>query len=109
MSEKEKGIPYTIDNVNSNQLHTQDNLETLPERGSQERAVAERNLIKKLDARLLPTIFFIFIMNNIDVRFFLKLDSSYPFSQIPSRKQRSSITTARLKGLQQDLHISGNF
>jgi hypothetical protein len=68
MSEKEKGIPYAVDDGDSNEHHTQANLgETLPEPGSQGRAVAERNLVRKLDKRLLPTIFFIFIMNYIDV------------------------------------------
>ncbi|KDR75724.1 hypothetical protein GALMADRAFT_97528 [Galerina marginata CBS 339.88] len=49
------------------------------------RAAAEKNLLRKLDRRLLPTIIVIYIMNYID---------------------RTAVTSARLKGLQQDLHIS---
>ncbi|KAF7365095.1 MFS general substrate transporter [Mycena venus] len=59
--------------------------DALPEIGSPERLVAERKLVRKLDMRLLPTIFLIFIMNYID---------------------RNGITTARLKGFQQDLGLS---
>lgn len=33
-----------------------------------QRASAERRLLKKLDYRLLPTIIMIYIMNNVDVR-----------------------------------------
>uniref|UniRef100_A0A8H8CPL8 Major facilitator superfamily (MFS) profile domain-containing protein n=1 Tax=Psilocybe cubensis TaxID=181762 RepID=A0A8H8CPL8_PSICU len=57
----------------------------LPKVGSPERISAERALVRKLDMRLLPTIFVIFIMNYID---------------------RNGVTTARLKGLQKDLHLS---
>jgi len=64
MSEKEKGM---VGNENSNQLHTQDDPEKLPENGSKERAVAEHRLVRKLDTRLLPTIFLIYILNHIDV------------------------------------------
>jgi len=39
----------------------------LPESGTHERMLAERELLRKLDMRLLPTIFVIFIMNYIDV------------------------------------------
>jgi proteasome assembly chaperone (PAC2) family protein len=42
--------------------------DALPEIGSVERLAAERKLLRKLDMRLLPTIFLIFIMNYIDVR-----------------------------------------
>ncbi|KAF8158961.1 major facilitator superfamily domain-containing protein [Mycena galopus ATCC 62051] len=59
--------------------------DALPEIGSPERLNAERKLVRKLDTRLLPTIFFIFIMNYID---------------------RNGITTARLQGFQQDLGLS---
>ncbi|KAF8198098.1 MFS general substrate transporter [Pholiota molesta] len=62
-----------------------DGLERLPESGSQERTLAEKKLVRKLDMRLLPTIFLIFIMNYID---------------------RNGVTTARLKGMQQDLNIN---
>ncbi|KAJ7643677.1 MFS general substrate transporter [Roridomyces roridus] len=50
-----------------------------------ERNLAERKLVRKLDCRLLPTIFLIYIMNYID---------------------RNGITTARLKGLEQDLGLT---
>lgn len=43
--------------------------EKLPEEGSPERLLAEKKLVRKLDSRLLPTIFVIFIMNYIDVSF----------------------------------------
>ncbi|KAJ7485985.1 MFS general substrate transporter [Mycena galericulata] len=59
--------------------------DALPEIGSPERLAAERKLVRKLDMRLLPTIFLIFIMNYID---------------------RNGITTARLQGLEQDLGLS---
>jgi len=49
------------------------------------RAAAERHLIRKLDMRLLPIIILIYIMNYID---------------------RTAITTARLKGLEQDLGLT---
>lgn len=39
----------------------------LPEPGTAERMLAERKLVRKLDSRMLPTIFVIFIMNYIDV------------------------------------------
>ncbi|KAJ3813547.1 major facilitator superfamily domain-containing protein [Lentinula lateritia] len=57
----------------------------LPPEGSDERILAERRLVRKLDMRVLPTIVLIFIMNYID---------------------RNAVTTARLKGLEQDLHLS---
>lgn len=41
----------------------------LPPLGTRERAIAEKKLLRKLDSRLLPTIFVIYIMNYIDVRF----------------------------------------
>jgi hypothetical protein len=46
---------------------SQTSLLTLPESGSPERLLAERKLVRKLDSRVLPTIFIIFIMNYIDV------------------------------------------
>jgi hypothetical protein len=42
-------------------------LDALPEIGSLERLLAEKRLVRKLDTRLLPTIFLIFIMNYIDI------------------------------------------
>lgn len=76
----------------------------LPEPGSHERALAERRLVRKLDLRVLPTIFLIFIMNYIDVRvltLFLQL------CHLILSPKRNGITTARLKGMQQDLNING--
>ncbi|TFY73344.1 hypothetical protein EWM64_g10668 [Hericium alpestre] len=51
----------------------------------EQRAQAEKKLVRKLDMRLLPTIIVIFIMNYID---------------------RTAVTAARLKGLEQDLHLT---
>ena len=67
MSEKEKGWSYMVGDGNSNELHTQDEPEKLPESGSQDRIAAEHRLVRKLDTRLLPTIFLIYILNYIDV------------------------------------------
>uniref|UniRef100_A0A0W0G0G1 Uncharacterized protein n=1 Tax=Moniliophthora roreri TaxID=221103 RepID=A0A0W0G0G1_MONRR len=61
------------------------NEDPLPASGTPERALAERKLVRKLDTRVLPTIVLIFIMNYID---------------------RNGITTARLKGLEEDLGLS---
>jgi hypothetical protein len=44
--------------------------EGLPPSGSNERIAAEKKLLRKLDGRLLPTIFVIYIMNYIDVCLF---------------------------------------
>ncbi|KAJ7504957.1 MFS general substrate transporter [Mycena galericulata] len=60
-------------------------LDALPEIGTSERILAERKLVRKLDSRLLPTIFLIYIMNYID---------------------KNGITTARLEGLEKDLGLS---
>lgn len=59
--------------------------DALPQPGTPERLEVERRIVRKLDMRLMPTLFLIYIMNYID---------------------RNGITTARLKGLQKDLHIS---
>lgn len=59
--------------------------ERLPEFGTAERTSAERRLTWRLDMRLLPTIFVIFVMNYID---------------------RNGVTTARLKGMEADLGIT---
>lgn len=40
-------------------------LDALPEIGSPERVAAERKLVRKLDTRLLPTIFLIFVSNHV--------------------------------------------
>ncbi|KAK7022168.1 tartrate transporter [Favolaschia claudopus] len=77
--ESEKGEVVTVEDKAVARL------EALPEIGSPERILAERKLVRKLDYRLLPTIFLIYIMNYID---------------------RNGITTARLKGLEQDLGLS---
>lgn len=42
--------------------------DALPPSGSPERIRAEKALVRKLDCRLLPIVFLIFIMNYIDVR-----------------------------------------
>lgn len=68
----------------SKSLSKRSNLD-LPACGTEERQEAERRLVRKLDSRVLPTIVVIFIMNYID---------------------RNGVTTARLKGLQEDLNIS---
>ncbi|KAJ7052049.1 major facilitator superfamily domain-containing protein [Mycena amicta] len=47
--------------------------------------LAERRLVRKLDMRLIPAIFAIYVMNYIN---------------------RSAITAARLKGLEHDLHLT---
>jgi hypothetical protein len=60
MSEKEK----------AGDTFTEKNDEGLPAPGSQGRLLVERKLVRKLDARLIPTIFLIFIMNYIDVSWF---------------------------------------
>ncbi|TFY75869.1 hypothetical protein EWM64_g8143 [Hericium alpestre] len=51
----------------------------------EQRAQAEKKFVRKLDMRLLPTIIVIFIMNYID---------------------RTAVTAARLKGLEEDLHLT---
>ncbi|KAF9074080.1 major facilitator superfamily domain-containing protein [Rhodocollybia butyracea] len=57
----------------------------IPEEGTPERLRAERKLVRKLDTRVLPTVVLIYIMNYID---------------------RLAVSTARLKGLEQDLGLS---
>ncbi|PPQ66338.1 hypothetical protein CVT26_011169 [Gymnopilus dilepis] len=85
MAEKEKGSISITENVEDRPPSRDSDFIKLPEPGSAERILAERKLVRKLDFRLLPTIFLIFIMNYID---------------------RNGVTTARLKGMQQDLHIN---
>jgi len=98
MSEKEKGISYTVDNGNSSELHTLDNLKPLPERGSQEWAVAEHNLVRKLDMRLLPTIFFIYIMNYIDVCVIIIFCILIPLTHVLTFPPINSAVALRLHG-----------
>ncbi|KAF9073975.1 major facilitator superfamily domain-containing protein [Rhodocollybia butyracea] len=57
----------------------------IPAEGTPERIQAERNLVRKLDMRLMPTIVLLYIVNYID---------------------RLAVTTAHLKGLDQDLGLS---
>ncbi|KAJ3501242.1 hypothetical protein NLJ89_g9428 [Agrocybe chaxingu] len=84
MSEKEgSGHVSMVEDVNRSA--PANDMEKLSEPGSPERVLAERKLIRKLDMRLLPTIFLIYIMNYID---------------------RNGVTTARLKGMQEDLRIN---
>ncbi|KAJ7149878.1 major facilitator superfamily domain-containing protein [Mycena crocata] len=52
---------------------------------SPDRQLAERNLLRRLDIRLVPAIFVIYVMNVID---------------------RNAITAARLQGLEHDLRLS---
>ena len=67
MSEKEKIRPCVVDDESSNELHMQDDPENLPASGSQERAMAEHRLVRKMDTRLLPTLILIYILNVVDV------------------------------------------
>ena len=97
MSEKEKGCPYVVGDGNSNELHTQDDPEKLPESGSQERAVAEHRLVRKLDTRLLPTIFLIFILNHIDVCS-LNFDYWLTSMQLLTVPPANSVMVLRLRG-----------
>jgi hypothetical protein len=62
MSEKEEAVDILTAKETS-----QDVLKGLPAPGSQARLLAERRLVRKLDMRLIPTVFIIFIMNYIDV------------------------------------------
>jgi hypothetical protein len=55
------------DNAIEKHQQSQSSLLTLPEPGSQERLRAERQLVRKLDTRVLPVVFIITIMNYIDV------------------------------------------
>jgi hypothetical protein len=63
MAEKEKE-DFSVD---VDQLQSQSSLLPLPKLGSQERLLAERKLVRKLDTRVLPVVMFIYIMNYIDV------------------------------------------
>ncbi|KAG5634251.1 hypothetical protein H0H81_002694 [Sphagnurus paluster] len=79
--EKENARTFVDESKSPSKLSNLD----LPACGTEERQEAERRLVRKLDSRVLPTIVVIFIMNYID---------------------RNGVTTARLKGLQEDLNIS---
>ncbi|KAI0055452.1 MFS general substrate transporter [Artomyces pyxidatus] len=65
-------------------LPSLDSLASDPVLQGNRRRIAERHLVRKLDSRLIPPIVFIYVMNYID---------------------RTAVTTARLKGLEQDLHL----
>ncbi|SJL09618.1 related to nicotinamide mononucleotide permease [Armillaria ostoyae] len=60
-------------------------IDFVSDQGSQGRILAERRLVRKLDMRFLPMVTLIYLMNHID---------------------RSAITTARLKGLEDDLGLT---
>ncbi|PBL03644.1 MFS general substrate transporter [Armillaria gallica] len=64
---------------------SQSDIDFVSDQGSQRRILAERRLVRKLDMRFLPMVTLIYLMNYID---------------------RSAITTARLKGLEDDLGIT---
>ena len=66
---------------------------------------AERRLVRQLDLRLMPTIIIIFIMNYIDVGVSLS-DSQRKDLTLILHRQRSAVSSARLQGLTQDLHLS---
>ena len=97
MSEKEKGWPYVVGNRDSNKLHTQDDAEKLPESGLQERVAAEHRLVRKLDIRLLPTIFLINILNHIDVCS-LRFDYWLTSMQLLITPSANSVIVLRLRG-----------
>ena len=60
-----------------------DSEEILPAPGTRERVIAEKELLRKLDTRLLPTIFIIYIMNYTDVcRVWLDSDIPDSFSHL---------------------------
>ncbi|PPQ88464.1 hypothetical protein CVT25_011590 [Psilocybe cyanescens] len=75
----------------SGDLFVEDRKDSLPDSDDgfllavDRRPSAERVLLRKLDTRLLPTIVVIYIMNYID---------------------RTAVTSARLQGLEHDLHLS---
>ncbi|KAF8228527.1 MFS general substrate transporter [Tricholoma matsutake] len=79
--EKEKDDMILEESEHQNQ----ESFLSLPDPGSQERLLAERKLVRKLDTRLLPTVVIISLMNYID---------------------RNGITTARLQGMEQDLRLT---
>jgi hypothetical protein len=93
MTEKEKGGSVAFEEKLELEQRSQSDesqLLSLPEPGSQERLLAERKLVRKLDARLLPTIIIIYIMNYIDVQVLLAISSTstlnFSFSAMVSRR-----------------------
>ncbi|CAE6496040.1 unnamed protein product [Rhizoctonia solani] len=86
MDTKEKTsfeTPEHIDHVVSPKLPDGD--DTINHWTRDERARAEKKLVRKLDSRLMPTMILIFVMNYID---------------------RTAVTAARLRGLEEDLGLS---
>ena len=69
------------------------------------RAKAERRLVRLLDLRLLPTVILIYLMNYIDVCTFLCLNIGLTLSS--NLRKRNAITAARVEGLQKDLNLTG--
>jgi MFS transporter, ACS family, DAL5 transporter family protein len=70
----------------------------------QQRAKAERALVRKLDMRLMPMIALVFIMNYIgeSTRSLVLM-----FHSSSCAVDRTAVTSARLKGMEADLGISG--
>lgn len=67
------------------------------------RQKAEKTLLRKLDTRLLPTILLVFILNYIDV----SSRTNRTHEPILIVMQRTAISSARLYGIEQDVHITG--
>ncbi|KAG6900143.1 hypothetical protein C0993_002292 [Termitomyces sp. T159_Od127] len=65
LDKEKESITIEVENKRANDVDA-DALD-LPEPGTPERLEAERKLVRKLDSRLLPTVFIIYIMNYIDV------------------------------------------
>ncbi|KII95716.1 hypothetical protein PLICRDRAFT_226861 [Plicaturopsis crispa FD-325 SS-3] len=82
-SEKKRSDSFVEDVLQSDGSVRQTRLDDLTPQ--QRAAVDGRKLVRKLDIRFLPTVVLIFIMNYID---------------------RVAVTSARLKGLEQDLHLT---
>ncbi|KAL0062319.1 hypothetical protein AAF712_010803, partial [Marasmius tenuissimus] len=81
--DNEKGEAYAIEHASTHSPEVDS--KPLPVAGSAEREEAERRLVRKLDRRVLPTVAIVYIMNYID---------------------RNAVTTARLKGLEEDLQLT---
>ncbi|KAK0469810.1 MFS general substrate transporter [Desarmillaria tabescens] len=82
--EKEIGTIEVYEHAPS-QTSLQSAIDAVSAIDSQGRELAERRLVRKLDMRFLPMVTLIYLMNHID---------------------RSAITTARLKGLEDDLGLT---
>lgn len=68
------------------------------------RALAEKRLVRLLDMRLLPTVILIYLMNYIDVCFSSLTGLSILTSCL---LKRNAVTAARVEGLQKDLNLTG--